>query len=393
MPTPATSTTSVPSVGTVTSVEVDPTAVPDDRVLVVVELNGGNDAVNTLVPDLGSYRDHRPTIALPEADLLRIDGISGHSLHPSLAPLQTLFGDDRIATIASVGFPDPDRSHFTSTDRWHRADRMDETLGWLGRWLDSLPSDLPALGATALGDTGRSLDGATRRGSAIADVDAFAFPPGLSNADIRALAVSPADDPLIAAAQAAFASSVGAVAEFDPIADAVRARAGDGSVSTYAPPTGPFSTGLAVASELLRANVGTRVVTVTGGGFDTHSEQLGKHAALLDDLATGIAEFWRAVDESGDADRVLLMTTSEFGRRVTQNASEGCDHGSAGLSFLIGPGVTSGLRGTIDTDHLVDGDLEPHFDPRTMYTACLDWLGADVERVLGARSDELSLLA
>lgn len=389
-------TTTTTTGGVVTQVVAPPELVPDDRVLVVVEMNGGNDGINTLVPDLGSYRDLRPTIQIPEAEIIRVGSLGGHGLHPALAPMTSLFDSGRVATVAGVGFPDPDRSHFTSTDRWHRADRLDATLGWLGRWLDTLPADLPALGATALGHTGHILDGASRRGSSIDNVDAFAFPTGLSNADIRTLASEISSDPLIAAAQQAFAASVGAVEEFDEIADAVRAStvANDAaSGDDFAPASGPFSSGLAVAAELIRSDVGTRVVSVCGGGFDTHSAQLALHDELLSDLANGLASFWAALDESGDSDRVLMMTTSEFGRRAPENGSLGCDHGSASVAFLLGDGVAPGLSGSIDTDDLLDDDLIPQFDPRTMFTACLDWMGGDVERILGRRYDEISLLA
>lgn len=401
----STTTTTTSTGAVVTTVSAPAELVPDDRVLVIVEMNGGNDAVNTLIPDLGSYRDLRPTVQIPEAEIIRLDAIAGHGLHPALAALVPLFDAGRVATIAGVGFSDPDRSHFISTDRWHRADQMDSTLGWMGRWLDTLPADLPALGATALGSPGHILDGATRRGSSIDSVDAFAFPADLSNADIRALASEISDDPLIAAAQMAFAASVGAVEEFDTIADAVRAsnaaaggaRDGrardDGDDGGYVPSGGPFSSGLAVAAELISSDVGTRVVTVSGGGFDTHSGQLELHEQLLGDLADGLAAFWTTLDASGHSDRVLLMTTSEFGRRVPENGSLGCDHGSASVAFVMGNGVNPGLTGSIDTDNLVDDDLQPQFDPRTMFTTCLDWLGGDVERILGERHDELDLLA
>lgn len=376
--------------GTVTSVTV-PDEATDGRVLVVVRLDGGNDAANTLVPDLGSYRDLRPGIALPDDVLLEHAALPGHAFHPSLAPLVPLLDSDELAVVAGVGFADPDRSHFTSIDRWDRADLMDETIGWLGRWLDTLDADLPSLGALALGDAGLVMAGRSRQPTVIQDVDAFAYPSGVSNADIRALADGTTGDPLRDAARSAFLASVGAVEEFDEIADAVRDAESADADGEFAPPSGPFANGLAVAAELIRSDVGTTVVSVSGSGFDTHAGQLDLHAALLDDLATGIAEFWSTLRRSGDADRVLLMTTSEFGRRAFENGSAGTDHGAGGCSFLVGDPVTGGLHGTIDTDDIVDGDLRPTFDPREMFTACLDWLGADAERVLGARHDHTFL--
>jgi uncharacterized protein (DUF1501 family) len=376
---------------TVTTITTPPDVVTDDRVVVMVELAGGNDAVNTLPPLTGAYRDLRPTLALPEAEILMSTALSGHGLHPSLAPLVPYLDGGRLATVAGVGFPDPDRSHFVSTDRWLRADRMDETLGWLGRWLDGLPAELPALGATALGSNGRMLLGADRHGTVIDQVNAFAFPSRLSNASVRALAEPVSDDPLVAAAQQAFTTSVGAVEEFDVIADAVRAEIRD-SAPADGRQGGAFTTGLAVAAQLIVGGVGARVITVTGGGFDTHGDQLDIHADLLADLAGGLDAFWRTLDDSGLSERVLLVTHSEFGRRVRENASAGCDHGAAGVSFVMGDALNAGLYGSIDTADLLDGDLRPQIDPRSLFTACLDWLGADVERVLGRRHDEIPLL-
>lgn len=389
---PTRTTTSVPG-ATVTTVTTPPELVADDHVLVVVELNGGNDAINTLIPDLGSYRDVRPTIAIPESEILRVDALPGHGLHPSLAPLVPLFDAGRIAAIAGVGFPEPDRSHFTSTDRWRRADRMDETLGWLGRWFDSLDVDIPALGATALGGTAAIFEAATIRASAISNTDSFALPSGVSNADIRALAATMSNEPLAALAQQAYGATVGAVEEFDVIADAVRSQLDPADpTDSFSPVVGPFSTGLAVAAELIKSDAGTRAVSVIGNGFDTHNAQLSQHADLLSDLASGLSGFWAAVEASGDADRVVVVTTSEFGRRVAENGSAGCDHGAAGVSLLMGHNVAPGLFGSVDTDRPLDGDLRSDFDPRTVYTACLDWLGGDVERILGTRYDELQLL-
>ena len=298
-----------------------------------------------------------------------------------------------MAVVAGIGFPDPNRSHFVATDRWMRADRMDDTLGWLGRWLDMLPAAPAALGATALGSGGAMLAGADRSGTAIDEANAFAFPAGLGNGAIRSLTEPISDDPLHAAAQQAFLSSIGAVEEFDTIADAVRRTLPATDANELAQRGGAFTTGLAVAAQLVIGDVGTRVITVRGGGFDTHSDQLVTHADLLADLATGLTSFWQTIDDAGAGERVLVATHSEFGRRVGQNASEGCDHGAAGASFLIGNSVQAGLHGSIDTSDLLDGDLRPQIDPRTMFTACLDWLGADVERILGRRYDDITLLA
>jgi len=393
--TPATGPT-----GTVTATTIPAgngiAAVPGDRVLVVVNLDGGNDAINTLVPESGRYHDLRPNLALDPATLITHSSLGGHGLHPALAPLQRHLDAGTLGVVAGVGFADPDRSHFVSTDRWDRADRMDEQLGWAGRWLDTLDVELPPLGATAIGSDGRVLVGAERSGTAVGSVDAFAFPASVDHADIRRLAggggtaatMTEPSDALAAAARSAFLTSVGAVEDFDDIADAVRSS--DGSASPR--PSGPFGNGLALAAELIRTNLDTRIVTVNVNGFDTHSAQLAQHAALLDDLATGLDSFWSTLEASGDHERVMVITTSEFGRRAQENSSAGSDHGSAGLSLVMGHTVSGGLHGSIDVGRLVDGDLAPMIDPRGIFTAALDWVGGDVERILGGRWDDVALL-
>ena len=384
-------TSTIPPSTVVTTIATDSGVLPGDPILVMVELAGGNDALNTMPPLDDPYQALRPTLALTDDEMITATALDGYALHGSLAPIVPLIDAGRVAMIAGIGFGDPDRSHFVSTDRWLRADRMDESLGWLGRWLDGLPDDLPSLGATALGSNGRILLGADRRGTVINTAESFAFPDDLDRQALTALTQPASADPLEAAAQRAFATTIDAVDEFGVIADAVRA---DGPTDDYVDiGQTAFRTGLAVAAELVTSGVGARVITVKGGGFDTHSGQKGVHAALLDDLALGLAEFWAKIDAAGVSDRVLVATHSEFGRRVAENGSDGCDHGAAGLSMLMGDHVVGGVHGALTTADLLQGDLRPVIDPRTMFTTCLDWLGADAEPILGQRYDEVTLLA
>ncbi len=386
---PATPPATVPTPTTVTTVDVAPDVVPDGRVLVVVELAGGNDAVNTLVPltgpSVGVYREQRPSLALAEADLVAL-GTSGHGLHPSLAPLTAFEG--RTATIPGIGFSDPDRSHFVSFDRWWRADRLDESEGWLGRWLDTLPAEsLGALGATAIGKGSPVLRRAAGPTTVIAEPDAFVFPGDMGGGLAAFAEDAPSGDPVLDAARTAWGSTVDAVGQFAPVAASAEAHGGidDGTGSG-------FGDGLQLAAELVVGDVGARVIVVSVGGFDTHSNQLDTHAALLADLADGITRFWATVDAADRGDQVLLITQSEFGRRVAENGSAGCDHGAAGVSFAMGSSIVPGLHGAVDLTGLLDGDVRPATDPRALFTVALDWLGGDVERVLGRRYDDLELL-
>lgn len=386
---PATPPTTAPTPATVTTVDVAPDVVPDGRVLVIVELAGGNDAVNTLVPLTGSsmavYRDLRPSLALAETELVAL-GTSGHGLHPSLAPLTAIEG--RMATIPGIGFSDPDRSHFVSFDRWWRADRLGESEGWLGRWLDTLPAEsLGALGATAIGKGSPVLRRATAPTTVIAEPAAFVFPDDMGSGLAAFAEGAPSGDPVLDAARTAWGSTVDAVGQFAPVGASADARAGVDDATGSG-----FGDGLQLAAELVVGDVGARVIVVSVGGFDTHSNQLDTHAALLADLAEGITRFWATVDAADLGDRVLLVTQSEFGRRVAENGSAGCDHGAAGVSFAIGSSIVPGLHGAVDLTGLLDGDVRPTTDPRALFTVALDWLGGDVERILGRRYDDLDLL-
>jgi uncharacterized protein (DUF1501 family) len=185
----------------------------------------------------------------------------------------------------------------------------------------------------------------------------------------------------MAAAQHAFARAVDAVTGFDQ-------AMGDSPDDEDREGGATIAGGLELAARLLTADPATQIVVVSAGGFDTHSGQADTQQRLLADLAAGITQFFDAVELD-----VLLVTTSEFGRRVQENGSGGTDHGAGNVSFVAGPGVKGGVVGEVDLTDLLDGDVRPTVDPRTMYTACLDWIGADVTTVLGERYDDVKLLA
>jgi uncharacterized protein (DUF1501 family) len=358
------------------------------RRLVVVQLNGGNDGLNTVVPLDGRYHDARPTIGLTDDTLVALAGADGIGLHPALAPLAATWEAGRLAIVRGIGFEQPNRSHFVSMDRWWRADDLGGP-GWLGRLIDGLPSEPEPLFATALGGGAPLLNGRDRQPTVVSSVGSFRF-TGLDARSIAALAQPVDDVPLRALLQHAYERAVAAVTDFADVAGT------SPSTDVNDVPTreggATLADGLALAATLLAADVGTQIVVVSASGFDTHAGQLAVQANLLDDLATGIAGFLGAVDDAGLTDDVLLVTTSEFGRRVAQNGSEGTDHGAGNVSFAVGAGVRGGVYGETDLGDLLDGDVRPVVDPRALYTVCLDWLGADVERVLGSRYDDLPLL-
>lgn len=359
-----------------------------DRVLVLVQLNGGNDGLNTVVPLDPRYRDARPTLGVPEAELVGLTGVADHALHDALTPLVPWWDAGQLALVPGVGFAAPDRSHFVSMDRWWHADGPAASGGWLGRVLDALPADDP-LTAVALGGGAPVLRGVARAPVEVTDADRFGFDPALDLDALERLTAPLSDDELVAFVQRSIGAGLGAVEAFAAVAgpdviaaeEPVAEREGGASIAA----------GLRTAARLVTGG-GTRLVVVSAGGFDTHAAQLPAHRALLGDLAVGLAEFLGAIEAAGASDRVLVAGVSEFGRRVAENGSGGSDHGAGGLSFLAGAGVLGGVHGRVDLGDLLDGDVRPVVDPRTVMTACLEWFGADAEQVLGRRYDEIRLL-
>ncbi len=367
-----------------------------DRILVVVQMNGGNDALNTLVPSDGRYRDFRSTIAIPEDELLVLGGVSDHFLHPALEPLLPYWDDGTMAAVAGVGFEGAGRSHFEAMDWWFRGSPDPSvTTGWLGRWLDLTDdgTDSP-FRSVALGGGAPALKGEISVPTVVTSPAAFSFrAPRGSDPDAleaaRAALVDPISaDPWIATAQLAQQRTAEAVELFASLASGETDRETDrvrrGS---------SVADSLATAAALIREDLGTRVILVSTSGFDTHSNQPDTQASLLGDVATGVAGFLESLRSTEWADRVMVMTTSEFGRRVQENGSGGTDHGRAGVHFLAGSGIEGGLVGGWDLGSLTDGDLTPVIDVRAMYRSALTWLGGPVEEVLGGTFEDLGVLS
>ncbi|MDO8390676.1 MAG: DUF1501 domain-containing protein [Actinomycetota bacterium] len=368
---------------TTTAPIIVPSALAGRR-LVIVQMNGGNDMLNTLPPADGRYRDLRPTLAIPEAEVVALQGVDDAGLHPSLAGLTPFWDAGELAIMRGIGFEQPNRSHFVSMDRWWRADDL-AAPGWMGRVFDEM-GELPPLYAVALGAGAPVLAGASSQPTVVTRPDSFRW----VDIDPRWLAAfgTSGDGSLAGQLRTAYTRAVAAVDEFAAITGT--------TASSNELPTreggATIAEGLGVAAQLLAADAGTRVVVVSASGFDTHANQLNDQARLLTDLNDGIVAFFESIEAAGLSDDVLLVTTSEFGRRAAENGSGGCDHGAGGLSFAIGRGVRGGVRGDVDLANLLDGDVRPNLDPFGLFTACLDWIGADVERVLGRRVDQLDLL-
>ena len=372
----------------------------DGRFLVVLQLAGGNDGLNTLVPYAQpAYRKLRPTLALQGDELLPLDD-GQHAFNAALLPLHARFKQGQVAIVQGIGYPHPNRSHFESTAVWQtaRLDPQREPAGWLGRAFQG-PASAPAqptpqLRALGIGQGGLSpaLYSARTPVTALGSLDAFAFKP-----DSR----FPADLPALNQALAALYAGEGPK-ELRIVREVGRAALSSSealqrAVKSYRSrvdyPKGPFGDQLRLVAQLAGANLGAGVFHLTLGGFDTHANQKRQQAALLGQLASGIEALWQDCEALGLLDKLAIVTYSEFGRRAQENASGGTDHGTGSVSFVVGTRVAGGFQGpSPDLEHLEGGDIPAPLDFRQLYSAVLgDWLGIRSEPVLGGHFAPLPL--
>ena len=368
------------------------------RVLVVLELAGGNYGLNTLVPADGRYRDARPSLGIAEHDLVTLDGTTDHALHPALAPLAPVWAARHLGAIQGLGLERQSRSHFVATDAWRAGGQSPFATSWLGRWLDATAGDeATPLRAIGLGTDTRVLAAEDSLSTVVVSPDAFDLMapvgPGTDAGQIiaafEATAAPLSDDPLLAAAQASIPSTLQAV---DVLA---RATGGSGSESdgAQAARSDRATALLDTAARIVGLDVGAQVLVVGVEGFDTHARQYDRHDGLLTDVGNGIARFLTAMEDQGRAEDVLLVTTSEFGRRVAENGSAGTDHGTGNVQFLAGAPVRGQIVGAPGLDRLVEGDLPIDIDTRSLYAVALDWLGGPTDEILGGSFDRFGLLA
>lgn len=365
----------------------------DDRILVVLQLAGGNDGLNTLVPfaDDAYYRG-RPTLGVPAAQVLRLDG--HHGLHPGLAPLKSLYDDGRVALVQGVGYPNPNRSHFRAMEIWETAADSEQVLttGWLGRWFDATctgPASDPAIGL----QLGR------RQTPAFANQHSLGITLG-SPADYRFASGDARQQATFAALNEPVAGQGEALDFLSHTALNARLsaaevqRVGTRRFATPAYPQSKLGHDLQLVGQMIAGGLPTRVYFVTLGGFDTHAQQAATHADLMTELGEALAAFDRDLRAQRNDGRVLLLAFSEFGRRVQENGSKGTDHGAAGPMFLLGPAVKPGLHGrTPSLTELDRGDLRHTVDFRAVYGEVLDrWLDTPAQSVLGRRYPALGLL-
>jgi uncharacterized protein (DUF1501 family) len=356
-----------------------------DTILVVVELNGGNDGLNTVIPFKDpEYAKLRPTLKQPTGQLKKINDELG--LHPQLNGFDELLQDNALCVVQGVGYPNPSQSHFRSMDIWQAAS-MAETLteGWVGKALKQMPS--PAFHMKNNNESAPlAMEGAPARVPSIATLEEFQLQlAAASGADKKnqrdviegAVQTNPQASSLLDFVSRTAANTYASSQRLQEIGKNYQPK------TPY--PQFPLAARLRLAAQLIDANLGARVFYVSIGGFDTHASQAPAHAQLMLQVGTAITAFYKDLAARGHKDRLLLMTFSEFGRRARENGSKGTDHGSAAPMFLVGGKVRAGAVGAHPSlTQLELGNLKHHTDFREVYAAILDrWLGVDAKAVLG----------
>lgn len=372
----------------------------DGRVLVVIQLAGGNDGLNTIVPHgHDAYYSNRPRLAIAKNEILDLNGEIG--LHPALANLRPLYDNNELAIVQGVGYPNPDRSHFKSTDIWLTASDSDDVqdTGWLGRYFDLVcPPDLEdnapcgTFGppAVQIGLTSSlALLGRNPKGIALQDPLAFY---NLVSRQGQGHGGDPSPTPQTTAARELEFLRDTAAAAFQYAGEILQASQNAANSLTY--PDESLAAQLAIVARLIAGGLTTRVYIVSIKGFDTHASQLAIHSTLLGAVASAVATFQQDLVNLGVADRVVGMCFSEFGRRVYENASLGTDHGTAAPMFVFGKPIAGGIYGPHPSfTNLEQGDLKYIHDFRQIYATMLQhWLSADAVQVLGGAFSPVPLI-
>ena len=372
-----------------------PTQYGAGTILVVVQLSGGNDGLNTIVPyGLDGYRANRTTIGIGEDKLLPLTERVG--LHPEMGKLWERYKAGQVAVIQGAGYPNPNLSHFRSTDIWLSAvPDAYATNGWIGNHLSKVTTSDPLYAISVTDNLSPAFNGGSFSVPAIGNVQNYQFRTDGRYPNDRGAKVAyanwvyglPSDRALesyIAQEGASMMASTHMVQE---------AAASYQTPVEY--PQFQLANSLKTVAQLMSADLGTRIFYVQLGGFDTHSNQPNTHARLVGGLSNSIDAFFHDLERMGKAGNVLLMTFSEFGRRVQENGSQGTDHGTAGPMFVVGPRVEGGLYGNYPSLTQLDDNknLKYQVDFRSVYGTVIErWLGADQATALGTRYENVGFV-
>ena len=362
-------------------------------ILVIVTLNGGNDGLNTVVPYLDPlYKSLRPQLAYKEDQVLPIG--DGLALNGSMTGFKSLWDSKQLAIVRGVGYPNPDRSHFSSMAIWQSASRTPIRTGWVGRWIETQPEN-PFL-AISLGSTMPALFQGDKRSGTVLPLSGLVTPTGMLAKDYAKTSKKTKLDGQLSATAARSIRDLFTVADVvSPILKNPAPPAADLPTVIGGNAGGESNLGaqLDVAAKLIAAGVPTRVWSVSLGGFDTHANELSAQSLLLGSVSNSISKFMSQMRTIGRSRDVTIMVYSEFGRRVSANASSGTDHGTSGPVFIIGERVVGGFHGDQPPlNRLKDGDLAVTTDFRSVYGSVLEGvLYTPVDRVISGWNDRLAL--
>lgn len=366
----------------------------DETILVVIQLSGGNDGLNTVVPFKDPrYAAARPTLRIAAADALRINDELG--FHPGLGGFARLLEQNRLCIVQGVGYPQPNRSHFTSMDIWHKATLQPEAepLGWLGRTSPRLGAGHGALYVGG-GETPLALFGATGYAPSLQSIEDYKLrvDAGGDNPDKRAVVESLArptehDSDLLGFLRNSARTT------YESAAQVQKAATEYDTPINY--PQTDLAARLKLIAQFIAAGVPERVYYTAIDGFDTHAGQAPAHAALMSTVGDAAAAFHEDLAHQGEHRRVVSVMFSEFGRRVDENGSAGTDHGTAAPMFIIGEKVHAGpLGGQPSLEDLEEGDLRFHTDFRSVYSTLLtEWLHIPAAEVIAEEFPPVDLFA
>ena len=367
---------------------------PADNVLVVVQLSGGNDGLNTVIPyRQDEYHRNRATLSYDESQVLDLNGDLG--FHPAMNGLHEQFEKQQLAVIQGVGYPNPNRSHFESMDIWHTCRRKNAVReeGWIGASVNTSLSrqenDTPIL---HLGSEKQpmALTAKHPRSISIRSLDQFKLRANQEEITSVVQTSDSGDDEngLLGFLQS---STNAALKTSEQLIRSATQNTKENDGLAY--PQHRLAQKLQTVAKLIDSPLATRVYYVTLGGFDTHAQQADAHQALLRQLSSGLAAFQEDLSQRSQSSRVATMVFSEFGRRLVENGSKGTDHGAAGPMFLLGDSVQGGFIG--DHPSLTDlqqGDLKHQYDFRQVYASTLEWMGWD-SSILGGNYKTIPLFS
>ena len=369
-----------------------------DPVIVVLQLTGGNDYLNTVIPyNDPHYRDNRPAVGVAEDRILKINDNVG--FHPEMAPMQRLYDQGKVAIINGVGYANSPRSHFRSMDIWHTCepDKLG-TEGWLGRVTKDLdPNKEHVVTTVSLGPSlPRALALPGVPVACVDDLDTFGMLPTISETEQR--------NKILDRFTRLYSPTIGSGFVMDYLGqtglDSLKAAdilkvAPAKYNSTIEYPDTALARKLRGIAQVHMADLGTRILYCDHGSFDSHSNQVGMHDKLWHDVSSAVESFFDDLRENNAGENVIMLLFSEFGRRVHDNGS-GTDHGAAGAAFVIGEGVKGGEYGeypSTNTEDLEQGDLVPNTDFRSVYTTIAEnWMGLDANPLVGGTFEKPSFV-